>query len=115
MKSFWKSPDKYFVISILITVFSVVFITSFFAVYYSRLPDTLPLFYSVPWGENQLATKQQFLLLPIAMTLICLVNALIASQLHSVQYLLKRMLMFSLVIIDLIIVITALKILLIFI
>lgn len=111
----WKSSDKFFLISILITIISISTIVSVFLFFYNRMPDRLPLFYSLPWGENQLATKQQFLLLPIMLALICLINSLIASQLHSAQYLLKRMLMLSLIIIDLILVITALKIIWIFI
>lgn len=115
IQKYWNSSDKYFSISITVTIISIIVILAFFLIFYSRLPDTLPLFYSLPWGENQLAAKQQFLLLPIILTLICLVNSLISSQLHSVQYLLKRMLLFSLIIIDLILVITTLKIILIFI
>ncbi|MFA5932680.1 MAG: hypothetical protein WCV81_00270 [Microgenomates group bacterium] len=111
----WGSSDKYFVIPVLVTIISSLLILSLFFIFYNHLPDKLPLFYSLAWGEGQLATKQQFLLLPIALILICLVNSLIASQLHSVQYLLKRMLMVSLIIIDLILVITAFQIVSIFI
>lgn len=115
ISKFWGSSDKYFLMSILLTVTSIIIISLFFLLFYNRLPDKLPLFYSLPWGENQLAVKQQFLLLPVTLALICLINSLIASQLHPVQYLLKRMLMLSLIIIDLILVITALKIIFIFI
>lgn len=115
LSKFWKSSDKFFLISILITIISIVIILLFFLIFYNNLPNKLPLFYSLPWGENQLASKQQFLLLPIMLSLICLTNALIASQLHTAQFLLKRMLMLSLIIIDLILAITALKIIWIFI
>lgn len=107
--------DKYFSIPFLVTILSAVFILSLYLIFYNRLPDRLPLFYSLSWGEAQLAQKQQFLLLPSAIILIGLINSLIASQLHQVQYLLKRMLMISLIIVDLILVITAFKIISIFI
>jgi len=112
---FLEKSDPYFLIPVFISIISILFILASYFIPFNHLPDKLPLFYSLPWGENQLATKQQFLLLPITLTLICLVNSFIASQLHSVQHLLKKMLMLSLIIIDLIIVITALKIIWIFI
>lgn len=114
LSKFLKS-DKFFIIPFLIMVISAIITLVTFSVFYNKLPDRLPLFYSLSWGEAQLATKQQFLLLPVAMVLIGLINTLIASQLHSVQYLLKRILMSSLIIIDLILLITALKIIFIFI
>ncbi|MDD2822631.1 MAG: hypothetical protein PHQ59_00985 [Candidatus Daviesbacteria bacterium] len=112
---FWTTADKYFVVSVLITIVSIVVILVSYFLFYNQLPNQLPLFYSLSWGGSQLATKQQFLLLPIILALICLVNSLITSQLHSAQSLLRKMLMFSLIIIDLIILITALKIITIFI
>lgn len=113
LSKFLKS-DKFFIIPFLTMVVSATITLLTFFVFYNKLPDRLPLFYSLSWGEAQLATKQQFLLLPVAMVLIGLINTLIASQLHSVQFLLKRMLMGSLIIIDLILLITALKIIFIF-
>lgn len=107
--------DKFFMLPIIATVLTSIFITLLFLVSYSQLPDKLPLFYSLPWGEAQLAGKQQFFLLPIILVLTCLVNSLIASQLHAVQFVLKRILQLSLVLVDVIILITALKIIWIFI
>lgn len=109
------SKDYFFSVPILTTIISVIFIVSLFLILFSRLPDKLPLFYSLPWGEAQLATKQQFFLLPVILVLVCLINSLIASLLHEAQYMLKRLLMLSLLLINLIILITAVKILWIFI
>lgn len=110
-----RSSDKFFLIPILITIITVVSITLLFLIFYNRLPDRLPLFYSLPWGETQLAAKQQFLLLPIMLVLTCLINSLIASQLHVAQVVLKRILTLSLILIDVIILITTVKIIWIFI
>lgn len=111
----WSSSDKYFIIPVLITSFSVILIISLFFFFINQLPDKLPLFYSLSWGENQLASKQQFFLLPIILILALLINSLIASQLHSAQYILKRILLLSLILLDAVILITAIKILWIFI
>lgn len=109
-----RSLDKFFSVPVLITVTTVISITSLFLIFYSRLPDKLPLFYSSPWGQTQLATKEQFFLLPIILILTCLMNSLIAFQLHASQFVLKRILLLSLVLIDIIILITAVKIIWIF-
>lgn len=111
----WSSSDKFFLIPVLITSFSVILIISLFFIFMNQLPDKLPLFYSLSWGENQLASKQQFFLLPIILILTLLINSLIISQLHPSQYILKKILMLSLVLINIIILITAIKILWIFI
>lgn len=115
LKIFWGAKNNFYLIPILITIISIVLILSPFLIFYNRLPDKLPLFYSLPWGGDQLAAKQQFFLLPIILVLICLINSLIASQLHSVQYVLKRILTISLILIDIIVLITAIKIMWIFI
>lgn len=109
------SMDKYFLVSIVITIMVVIFITSPFLIFYNFLPDKLPLFYSLPWGESELVVKQQFFLLPIILILTCLINSFIASQLHAAQFVLKRILVLSLILIDVIILITAVKIIWIFI
>lgn len=49
------------------------------------LPPKLPLFYSLPWGEGQLATQKEFLIIPGVITLIALLNFVISSQLHHSQ------------------------------
>lgn len=115
INKFLSSTDKFFLIPILITSFSVILIFSLFFIFANQLPDKLPLFYSLSWGENQLASKQQFFLLPIILVLALLTNSLIASQLHSTQYILKRIIMLSLLLLDAVILITAIKILWIFI
>lgn len=112
---FLKSSDNYLLVPLLIslsTTFLIVFLTFIF---FNQLPSKLPLFYSLPWGENQLISKQQFFLLPIVLLLIILINAFIVSQLHHLQKVLKRLLIFSLIFIDLVILTTFFKILFIFI
>lgn len=113
--AFWQKSDKFFLLPILFSVLSVFLITTFFGAVYQRLPATLPLFYSLAWGEKQLVVKQQFLLLPIIIILISLLNTLLTFYLHPGQIVLRRLLMVSLIVINLVILLTAFKILLIFI
>lgn len=113
--SFLKSSDSLLLVSLAITLMVCLLITIAFLFFYSSLPPKLPLFYSLPWGESQLVAKQQFLILPATLLLISLVNALLAHQLHPAHLVLKRILVGSLIFLSVIILITGIKILVIFI
>lgn len=78
------------------------------------LPSKLPLFYSLPWGDKQLATQQQFLILPAVIILISILNMMFYLQLHSSQSFFKKVLALSSIVCALILVVTFIKIILIF-
>lgn len=78
------------------------------------LPPLLPLFYSLPWGENQLATHQQFLSLPTITVGISLINLMLYLRLPPSQTILKNILVFSSVATSLILLISLIKIVLLF-
>ncbi|MBI2040133.1 hypothetical protein HYT18_03600 [Candidatus Microgenomates bacterium] len=80
-----------------------------------NLPNKLPLFYSLPWGDNQLATHQQFFIIPAIIMLIALGNLAISWHLHLSQTFFKKILMISSLINTLILSLTYLKIIFIFI
>lgn len=94
-------------ITLLITLFIVISI--------KFLPPKLPLFYSLPWGEKQLADHSQLLIIPAIIALVTLLNLVISWQLHDSQIFFKKILLFSSILISLILTITFLKIMLIFI
>lgn len=79
------------------------------------LPPRLPLFYSVAWGEGQLVTHQQFLIIPASISLTTLLNLIVAWQLHQSQFFFKRVLVISSMIVNLVLIIAFLKIVLIYI
>jgi|SRR3989304_8817961 len=74
------------------------------------LPPRLPLFYSLAWGEEQLVTHQQFLIIPASITLITLLNLIISWQLHPSQIFFKKVLLLSSIIVSLILTVTFIKI-----
>lgn len=78
------------------------------------LPARLPLFYSLIWGEGQLATHRQFLIIPSGIILISLLNFTIASQLHPSQAFFKIILRISSLVIAAILAVTFIKIVLMF-
>lgn len=94
---------------------NAILVSSFLAIFYNQLPSKLPLFYSLPWGEAQLVAKQQFLILPAVLILMGLINGFLAYQLHPAHLVLKKIIMGSLLLISSIILITAIRILIIFI
>lgn len=98
----------------LFSIFSALLIGGLVLILYNHLPTKLPLFYSLPWGQKQLISKQGFLFLPATLVVLAAVNTLITFQLHTAQQVLKKVLLFSIVFVNLIVLITALKILLIF-
>src|SRR3989344_4509019 len=78
------------------------------------LPPKLPFFYSLPWGEKQLATVQQLYILPATIILLSLLNLTLSWQLHSQQTFFKSVLLFSSILLSIILTITFIKIVLIF-
>lgn len=79
------------------------------------LPLFLPLFYSLPWGENQLSTRDQLFIIPAIIVLISLINTIISWQLHQSQAFFKKILLGFSLISTLALSITFIKIVLIFI
>lgn len=81
--SFWLSITP-FIISVILTLVILLF--------FRNLPQRMPLFYSLPWGEGQLAAKMQFLILPSIIVLVTMLNLSVCSQLHDSQNFFKKML-----------------------
>ena len=59
---------------------------------FNSLPDQVPLYYSLPWGESQLASTSALFLLPIFSLLILLINHLLAVAFLKIIPLLSRLL-----------------------
>lgn len=81
--SFWLSIAP-FIISALLAFVILLF--------FRYLPQRMPLFYSLPWGEGQLAARMQFLILPSIIVLVTMLNLSVSSQLHDSQNFFKKML-----------------------
>jgi hypothetical protein len=65
----------------------------------TKLPPEVPLFYSRPWGERQLASPFLLFLLPVVSILVLFVNSLLATTVFKKEPLVSRlMLIFSTVI-----------------
>lgn len=110
-----KTSDKFFLIPIFFSLLSALMISLPLLFFYNHLPSSLPLFYSLPWGQSQLVSKDEFFILPAAILIMSFGNTFISSQLHSAQFLIKRMLTLNLILLNLAALVTALRIFSIFI
>lgn len=105
------SKKLYFWLAATPLIFSII-LTLVIIFFLGYLLPTLPLFYSLPWGEKQLAPHQQFLVIPAGIGLITLLNLVVSWQLHPSQTFFKKMLLLSSIITALILSITFIKIVL---
>jgi hypothetical protein len=79
------------------------------------LPNKLPLFYSLPWGDSQLVGTSQFFIIPGLILILSLLNIFIIKQLHQQQTLFKNILILTSFLISAILAFSVLKIIWIFI
>jgi hypothetical protein len=68
---------------------------------FNNLPNQVPLYYSLPWGEPQLASTSALFLLPIFSLLILLINHLLAAAFLKIIPLLSRLLILMSLIVSL--------------
>jgi hypothetical protein len=108
--NFYQSQDSIIFWSTCISILFTLLIIGLWAYFYPQLPDKLPLFYTLPWGDKQLVSLSQFLILPGINFLIILINMIISWHLHKSQLLLKKMLSLNSLTISILLLLTAIKI-----
>lgn len=108
--NFYTTHDKILFWGFATSLTCAIFIINLFAFLYPKLPSTIPLFYSLPWGSAQLASLSQFIILPSVVLLIFFFNLILAWHLHHSQILLKRSLALSSALCAIILAIAAYKI-----
>lgn len=62
------------------------------AIFYSSLPPLIPLFNSLPWGENRLALSQLIFLVPTVSIVVIFLNLYIAKLIYTKHTLVARIL-----------------------
>lgn len=81
------ATNKYVAVSIL----SLVVGYATLALFWTKLPPQIPLFYSKPWGESQLS-KPYFLPIPLIIaTVFLLLNIIIAGKIDNYPFLKKTL------------------------
>lgn len=107
--------NNLFIWTTLFAAFMAISLSLFILIFFKILPNKLPFFYSLPWGERQLANHAQFLIIPATIILITLINLIVSKQLHPYQSFLKTTLNLTSIITTVILTIAFIKIVLIFI
>jgi len=79
---------------------------------WQQLPPELPLFYSRPWGKDQLATPLSLFILPSLSLTIFLINLVFASLVAKEEQLLLKILEAATAIFSLLSLVTIIKIVL---
>ena len=92
---FYSTQDKVIFYAFLLNSILIFSQGLYFSLNAKNLPSQVPLFYSLPWGEAQLGSKPQLLLLPSISLLICLVNLTIVWHLHRSLVTLRRTLLLA--------------------
>lgn len=77
---------------------------------WSRLPLQLPLFYSRPWGEEQLTSPTGLLLLPGLSFLVFLVNFFLMAFVPKKEKLIRQTLITSVMVFNLLCLVTLIQI-----
>ena len=93
---FWqeKINGTVFKWNVLVIVFQLIFIILKF----DSLPKQVPLYYSLPWGSQRLASAASLFLLPSFSIIFSLVNNLLAAfMLQSIQIISRLLIIFSLI------------------
>lgn len=94
--NFWqeKINSHFFRWNLLLIIFQIAILIFKF----NDLPQQIPLYYSLPWGDGQLASTASLFILPTFSIIILLINNLIATFFFKTIPLLSRLLViFSLV------------------
>lgn len=87
------NQDKVITVSLALS-FTLLLLTSLFSfILWQKLPPVLPFFYSLPWGDDQLANPQEILSLFGLSFIFLLLNSFLAAFLA--EPLLKRLLVLS--------------------
>lgn len=93
---FWqeKINGKIFIWNVIFIVLQLVLL--FFK--FNDLPSSVPLYFSMPWGEAQLASASALFLLPTFSVIIGLIDSLLAFSFFHISPLFSRLLVvFSLI------------------
>jgi hypothetical protein len=108
--SFYQKQDSVVFWSTSVSILMALILSTIYLIYFDQLPNQIPFFYSLPWGDTQLADKKQFFILPALIVLTALVNLTITWHLHSSQLTMKRIIVSSTTIIALLALIAGLRI-----
>jgi|GEM_PF-1016863 len=85
-------PDELGRASYLATFGILIIMVAVIGAVYSRLPQNIPLYFSLPWGEARLAPKIMFMTLPVIAIVMSILNLILGRISTKLSPLLPRVL-----------------------
>ena len=97
MKEFLRSilKDKFYIFSLIAIVILLLLQFLAIAFFYKYIPPQIPIFYSQPWGQEQLADKKLIFLFPIQLILLLIINYFLAALFFLKEKLLAKFFIFG--------------------
>lgn len=83
--------DPYLAIPLICSIAAIGAGILLFLLYRDSLPSVVPLYYSLPWGEERLAQKDYLLLLPAVSGIVVIINHGIGLLVYKNETVLVRM------------------------
>lgn len=108
ISDFSKNSHIYIPLQIFFLILALSFII--IGIFYRSLPPQIPFYYSLPWGEEQLAQNYYILLLPGFALVIFLVNFIITLLISKKDLLLAQIILWSTCFVALLALITLIRI-----
>lgn len=91
--SIFSQPNVYIPVRIFFVILLAIFIL--LGIQFRNLPPVLPLYYSLPWGDEQLASSYYLFILPSSLVLMFIVNYLVCKFITKSEILLVQILMWT--------------------
>jgi hypothetical protein len=93
---FWQEKNNFTIFRFNLSLIAVQIIILIFK--FNNLPPQIPFYFSLPWGESQLASSTNIIYLPIFSILITIINGFWAAMLVKTNPLFSKLLIvFSLI------------------
>ena len=97
MKELLRSilKDKFYIFSLIAIVILLLLQFLAIAFFYKYIPPQIPIFYSQPWGQEQLADKKLIFLFPIQLILLLIINYFLTALFFLKEKLLAKFFIFG--------------------
>jgi hypothetical protein len=105
-----KIKNTIFKFGVQAAIFFLVAQIAAWIIFIRKLPPQIPLFYSRPWGEKQLANPFFLLILPALSLIVLLTNTILASIMSQENKLVNQLLVIAAALFSLLCLTTLLKI-----
>jgi len=93
LADFFKYPKNFLPMRIYLVLTGIIFLL--LGITFKRLPPVIPLYYSLPWGEDQLAKKLELFFIPFSAVVIFLLNVVISLLFLKKDNFLVQLLMWT--------------------